>query len=500
MRQVSDSMGEMDIPEDALYGAQTQRAVDNFTISGRRMPAAFLRNLARIKAAAARANHRCDALDALRAEAIEKAALSVAAGGHLEQFPVPVLQTGSGTSSNMNMNEVLAHLAAAASPLDVHPNDHVNCSQSSNDVIPTCIQMSALLRLREDVLPALGSLVECIGSRGDDLSAVVKTGRTHLMDAMPLTLGQELHAWAAQLAECSDRLRECLPRLQQLPIGGSAVGDFPMAPSLDTRREPLVGIRARPFREETTAPVAHFDFHEIYRGRLDVGGITTPYSEWELDVQSSASLLSGQLRLDALARDLLDNEAVNFPFDVGVGYSETLTFSGTPNQNGEYEILFRTMLDPFTAENERLEAIPTQRWEASASTILRLTPDDSNYDTQIVNTVGGNLFAQCPTFNNPSDPFCAPPFWVTGFEAEGIVTLPASNPVLHLDHTLLAEVTSASIDASNTAGIEVEILTPGVSYISASQAFLVPEPGTFTLVATGLLGLGGWAGRRRFLA
>ena len=224
MRTVSDSLGSIEVPQDALYGAQTQRAVNNFTISARPMPALFLRNLARIKAAAARANRHCGVLDAQRAEAIEKVALAVVAGAHLDQFPVPVIQTGSGTSSNMNMNEVLAHLAGVSALVDVHPNDHVNCSQSSNDVIPACIQLSALVMLQDTLLPALERLVECIRARAKELDGVVKTGRTHLMDAMPLTLGQELDAWATQLAECADRLGECIPRLRQLPIGGSAVG------------------------------------------------------------------------------------------------------------------------------------------------------------------------------------------------------------------------------------------------------------------------------------
>ncbi|NND68718.1 MAG: class II fumarate hydratase [Halioglobus sp.] len=224
MRLESDSMGSVEIPDDALYGAQTQRAVDNFKIGTNVMPAAFIRSLAHIKCAAARANRKCKALDAERARAIEHAALAVANGAHLEQFPVPVLQTGSGTSSNMNMNEVLARLASREAGIDIHPNDHVNCSQSSNDVIPGCIQVSALLALHSSLLPALTSLVSRLRARADELTNVVKTGRTHLMDAMPVTLGQELATWATQLAECEDRFRDSMPRLRQLPIGGSAVG------------------------------------------------------------------------------------------------------------------------------------------------------------------------------------------------------------------------------------------------------------------------------------
>jgi fumarate hydratase class II len=223
MRYESDSMGRVEVADDALYGAQTQRAINNFTISTRPMPTRFVHTLALIKAAAARANLACGALDAARARAIEEAALQVASGEFDAQFPVPVLQTGSGTSSNMNMNEVLARLASAGGE-QVHPNDHVNCSQSSNDVIPSCLQATALVLLQEQLLPALVRAISAIRARASELEAVVKTGRTHLMDAMPVTLGQELGAWAAQLDECRQRLVECAPRLAQLPVGGSAVG------------------------------------------------------------------------------------------------------------------------------------------------------------------------------------------------------------------------------------------------------------------------------------
>jgi fumarate hydratase class II len=223
MRYESDSMGRVEVADDALYGAQTQRAINNFTISTRPMPTRFVHTLALIKVAAARANLACGALDAARARAIEEAALQVASGEFDAQFPVPVLQTGSGTSSNMNMNEVLARLASAGGE-QVHPNDHVNCSQSSNDVIPSCLQATALVLLQEQLLPALVRAISAIRARASELEAVVKTGRTHLMDAMPVTLGQELGAWAAQLDECRQRLVECAPRLAQLPVGGSAVG------------------------------------------------------------------------------------------------------------------------------------------------------------------------------------------------------------------------------------------------------------------------------------
>ncbi|MDZ7785155.1 MAG: class II fumarate hydratase [Halioglobus sp.] len=223
-RTERDSMGDVNVPENALYGAQTQRAVDNFGLRGRTMPEAFLRNLAWLKCAAARANRDCLALDPDIAAAIEKAAERIAREDYTAHFPVSVFQTGSGTSTNMNMNEVVARLASDALGQPVHPNDHVNCSQSSNDVIPSCLQVSALQGIEDQLLPALRQLTETTGRRSDELRAVVKTGRTHLMDAMPLTLGQELEAWTFQLGECGQRLDELLPRLRQLPIGGSAVG------------------------------------------------------------------------------------------------------------------------------------------------------------------------------------------------------------------------------------------------------------------------------------
>lgn len=224
VRTEHDSMGEVQVPQDALYGAQTQRALDNFGLHDRPMPQRFIRNLAQIKGAAATANNACQVLSAPRAGAIEAAAAAVAAGNHLEAFPVSVFQTGSGTSTNMNMNEVLAHLASADLGEAVHPNDHVNCSQSSNDVIPSALQLSALQALEQELLPALQTLAASVAERAVQLGGETKTGRTHLMDAMPLTMGQELSGWHWQLLECIDRFDNLLPRLRQIPIGGSAVG------------------------------------------------------------------------------------------------------------------------------------------------------------------------------------------------------------------------------------------------------------------------------------
>jgi fumarate hydratase, class II len=223
-RTERDSMGEVRVPAQALYGAQTQRAIDNIDIASRTLPPLFIRCLADIKAAAAAANSACGTVDAQVAGAIAAAATRVAAGEHDGQFPVGVFQTGSGTSTNMNMNEVLARLASQGCGRPVHPNDEVNCSQSSNDVIPTCIQVSATVALERQLRPALGQLVAALRVRAGELAGTVKTGRTHLMDAMPLTFGQEMETFAFQFTECGQRLDDLQPRLRALPIGGSAVG------------------------------------------------------------------------------------------------------------------------------------------------------------------------------------------------------------------------------------------------------------------------------------
>ncbi|MCL1633769.1 class II fumarate hydratase [Luteimonas sp. SX5] len=219
-----DSMGELKVPAAALWGAQTQRAVENFPISGRPMPRGFIRALGLIKAAAAAVNADLGLLPKNVAKAIRDAALQVADGTHDAQFPIDVYQTGSGTSSNMNANEVVATLASRAGKAQVHPNDHVNLGQSSNDVIPTAIRVSAQLATVEGLLPALKHLRQTIDRRGKSLDKVVKTGRTHLMDAMPLTFAQEFGAWSSQLSSAQARIEDALKRLRRLPIGGTAIG------------------------------------------------------------------------------------------------------------------------------------------------------------------------------------------------------------------------------------------------------------------------------------
>ncbi len=220
----TDSLGHVEVPADALWGAQTQRAIDNFPVSGRPMPVAFIHAVVRIKRAAAQSNAVLDLLDGSRAEAIEKACDRILTGEYADQFPVDVFQTGSGTSTNMNVNEVLATLASQLCDEPVNANDHVNMSQSSNDVIPTAIHLSAVTEARETLLPALDHLTRVIAGREQETESVVKTGRTHLMDAMPVTLAQELRTWREQLLAAMERIEQAVQGLLRIPQGGTAVG------------------------------------------------------------------------------------------------------------------------------------------------------------------------------------------------------------------------------------------------------------------------------------
>jgi fumarate hydratase class II len=225
-----DSMGEVEVPADAKWGATTQRAVENFPISGLTLDRSVIRALGRIKAAAASVNAQLGVLEPAAASAIRAAAEEVAAGGWDDQFPIDVYQTGSGTSSNMNANEVIATLAAEQFGQPVHPNDQVNASQSSNDVIPSAIHLAATEGVVNDLIPALTRLAEALEAKADEFADVVKAGRTHLMDATPVTLGQEFGGYAAQVRYGIERLNATLPRVAELALGGTAVGTGINAP------------------------------------------------------------------------------------------------------------------------------------------------------------------------------------------------------------------------------------------------------------------------------
>src|SRR5579864_7362294 len=244
-------MGEVRVPANALYGAQTQRAVENFPISRLRFPRAFIRALGLIKSAAARVNRRLGQLPVDLAGAIQKAAEDVATGKYDDQFVVDIFQTGSGTSTNMNANEVIGHLAQA------HPNDHVNRGQSSNDVIPSAIHIAAALLAHEELLPAMEGLQGSLRKKAEEFKSVIKIGRTHLQDAVPMLLGQEFSGYAAQVEQCIGRIRVALEGLDELPLGGTAVGTGLNAiPGFATSVISEIRMRTGlPFREATN----HFE-------------------------------------------------------------------------------------------------------------------------------------------------------------------------------------------------------------------------------------------------
>lgn len=224
VRTEHDSLGAISVPADALYGASTARAVQNFPVSGETVPYAIIHVLAAIKADAARVNGELKQLDPHMAQAIAHAAERIVAGECMDQFPVDVFQTGSGTSTNMNVNEVIAHLASDALASVVHPNDHVNCGQSSNDTFPTAIHIAVAVHAHVHLLPALRELAEHLGRKATQFRQLWKTGRTHLQDAVPLTLGQEFGGYAAQVTHAAQRVEQSLQDVLELPLGGTAVG------------------------------------------------------------------------------------------------------------------------------------------------------------------------------------------------------------------------------------------------------------------------------------
>ncbi len=250
-RTETDSLGEVRVPADALYGAQTQRAAENFPISGQRFPRRFIEALGVIKAGAARANRDLGLLDEAVAGAIEAAAMRVRAGELDAHFPLDIYQTGSGTSTNMNANEVIARVASPDAGTLVHPNDHVNMSQSSNDVIPTAMHVAARLAIADELVPALDRLAESLERKAVELDDVLKSGRTHLMDATPVRMGQEFAGYAMQVRRGAERLRRAEDELAELALGGTAVGtgiNCPPAFAADAIAH-ISEMTAKPFRE-----------------------------------------------------------------------------------------------------------------------------------------------------------------------------------------------------------------------------------------------------------
>jgi len=284
-RTEHDSMGELKVPADALWGAQTQRAVENFPISGLAMPRQFIAALGLVKWAAAGANSELGLLTTDKAVAIQKAALQVVDANHDEHFPIDVFQTGSGTSSNMNANEVIARLATEGLGSEVHPNDDVNMSQSSNDVIPTCVHVSAAMSIHDQLLPALRHLALTLHKKSEEYGSVVKTGRTHLMDAMPVTLGQELDTWRAQIEHGMSRLNDAMKRLCALAQGGTAVG---------------TGINAHPeFGSKVAVLLSERCGFELYQADSLFEGLSS---------QDAAVETSGQLKVLAVSLTKIAND------------------------------------------------------------------------------------------------------------------------------------------------------------------------------------------------
>jgi fumarate hydratase, class II len=273
-----DSLGEVRVAGTALWGAQTQRALDNFHIGRAGIPAELIRAISLVKWAAAETNGELGELPPPLAAAIAAASLEVASGAHADQFPLGVMQTGSGTSTNMNVNEVVATLAGRRLGQKVHPNDHVNRCQSSNDVIPTAIHLASALAVRDDLLPALGKLARAIADKAAEVGDLVKPGRTHLMDALPITVGQEMHAWKTQVDDAAARIDGVLPRLHRLALGATAVG---------------TGVNARPgFASRAIARLAS-------RTGLPLEGAADRFAS--LASQDTAVELSGELRGAAVA-------------------------------------------------------------------------------------------------------------------------------------------------------------------------------------------------------
>jgi len=284
-RVEKDSMGTVDVPLDALWGAQTQRAVDNFPVSGLRMPRQFLRALGLIKAACARVNGELGFLEDVIASAVERSANAVASGEFDDQFPIDVFQTGSGTSTNMNANEVIARLASARLDRLVHPNDDVNRGQSSNDVIPAAIHVAAGLAIEESLLPALRMLADTIDRKAESVRGIVTTGRTHLMDALPVRLDQELGGWSAQVKHATERIEASLPGLQQLALGGTAVG---------------TGLNTSPeFAEKVAGELARVSGIDFRPGENFFEGLSS---------QDASVAMSGQLRALAVALAKISND------------------------------------------------------------------------------------------------------------------------------------------------------------------------------------------------
>ncbi|PKF69217.1 aspartate ammonia-lyase [Corynebacterium mastitidis] len=363
-----DTMGEVKVPIDALWRAQTQRAVENFPISGRGLEAAQIRAMGLLKAACAQVNKESGALDATLADAIIAAAKEIAAGKHDDQFPIDVFQTGSGTSSNMNTNEVIASLAKAAG-VEVHPNDHVNMGQSSNDTFPTATHVAATEAAVKDLIPGLKVLRDSLAAKAAEWESVVKSGRTHLMDAVPVTLGQEFGGYARQIEAGIERVEATLPRLGELAIGGTAAGTG-INTSADFGAKVTEELRSLTGLEELSEARNHFEAQAArdalveYSGamrtvavslykiandiRLMGSGPLTGLSEIRLpDLQPGSSIMPGKVN------PVLCETATQVSAQV-IGNDAAIAFGGT---QGQFELnVFIPMMARNVLESSRLLA------------------------------------------------------------------------------------------------------------------------------------------------
>ena len=363
-RTESDSMGELEVPSDALYGAQTQRAINNFPLSGERMPLTFIRTLVTIKKAAALANKKLETLNAGTADAIQQACDTLLDELELQQhFPVDVFQTGSGTSTNMNANEVIANLANQQQGKHegeaVHPNDHVNNGQSSNDVIPTTIHASAAIELTESLIPAISRLIDIIGTKANSVSDYCKTGRTHLMDAMPVRMDQSLRAWSAQLSQQRKTIKSLQPAIQTLAQGGTAVGtgvnahpDF--AATFASTLSDLTGITFTP-ADNCFALISSQDTAVTLSGAIKSLAVTLMKISNDLRWMNSGPLAGlGEVSLPALqpGSSIMPGkvnpvipEAVAMASAQVIGNDATITVGG---QSGNFEL---NVMLPMIADN-----------------------------------------------------------------------------------------------------------------------------------------------------
>ena len=381
-----DSMGEVRVPKDALWRAQTQRAVENFPISGTPLEVDLIHAIAHVKAAAATANARLGVIGEEQAAAIRKAAAGIVSGRYDDHFPIDVFQTGSGTSSNMNANEVIASLAARDG-VTVHPNDHVNASQSSNDTFPTAIHVAAAVAVTDQLLPAVDTLASSLERKAQEFAGLVKSGRTHLMDATPVTLGQEFGGYAATIRYAAERLEAVLPRVRELPLGGTAVGTgintpagFPQA---------VIGVLSEATGQPFTEARNHFEAQGTRDSLVELSGVlktlavglikinndlrwmssgpTTGLAEIHLpDLQPGSSIMPGKVN------PVLPEATLMVAFQV-IGNDAAVTAAGA---SGAFEL---NVAMPVIARNV-LESI---RLLAAAMTVLaRRTVDGITADAQ----------------------------------------------------------------------------------------------------------------------